>query len=252
MCILDQITRKWETAEENKKQQTQSRQMLGPHCLINPLAPRLMYQASTKIPSCPRPLFSQGFHHSASNFTIVHRHPFARPYASSFTMCRAKCSMGVVLAAMAGYQLSRKPAILQLDSDLPSSHLITTTDTTDHLQHPTQLDSVESILSMQKLSFGTLTGICAGVFVKKGLSFLAFLFGGAFVLLQYLHSSSLIRIDWRKWAHRYESRMWPDNKKHRRGATAKSMASRCVDFLTSDFQYRSTFTVGFLLGLRIG
>jgi len=208
-----------------------------------------MHQTSTKIPSCPRPLFSQGVHHSASKFTMVHRgYPFARPYASSFTMCRTKCSMGVVLAAMAGYQLSRKPVILQLDSDLPS----TPSDTTDHLRHPSELDSVESILSLRKLSFGTLTGICAGVFVKKGLSFLAFLFGGAFVLLQYLHSSSLIRIDWRKWAHRYESRMWPDNKNHRQGAPAKSMASRCVDFLTSDFQYRSTFTVGFFLGLRIG
>jgi hypothetical protein len=34
------------------------------------------------------------------------------------------------------------------------------------------------------LTFGTVCGICAGVFVKKGAKALAFFFGGVFVLLQ--------------------------------------------------------------------
>ena len=37
---------------------------------------------------------------------------------------------------------------------------------------------------MYQLTFGTVCGICAGVFVKKGAKALAFAFGGIFVLLQ--------------------------------------------------------------------
>jgi FUN14 family len=37
---------------------------------------------------------------------------------------------------------------------------------------------------MYELTFGTVCGVCAGVFVKKGAKALAFFFGGVFVLLQ--------------------------------------------------------------------
>lgn len=42
----------------------------------------------------------------------------------------------------------------------------------------------ESSLNLYELSFGTVCGICAGVFVKKGAKALAFTLGGVFVLLQ--------------------------------------------------------------------
>jgi hypothetical protein len=37
---------------------------------------------------------------------------------------------------------------------------------------------------MYELTFGTVCGICAGIFVKKGAKALALVFGGIFVLLQ--------------------------------------------------------------------
>ena len=40
------------------------------------------------------------------------------------------------------------------------------------------------IVNVYELSFGTVCGICAGVFVKKGAIALAYVFGGIFVLLQ--------------------------------------------------------------------
>jgi hypothetical protein len=42
----------------------------------------------------------------------------------------------------------------------------------------------ESSVNIYELSFGTVAGICAGVFIKKGAKTLAFLLGGVFVLLQ--------------------------------------------------------------------
>lgn len=42
----------------------------------------------------------------------------------------------------------------------------------------------ESSVSLYELSFGTVAGICAGVFIKKGAKAVAFFLGGVFVLLQ--------------------------------------------------------------------
>ena len=49
-----------------------------------------------------------------------------------------------------------------------------------------------SVLNLYQLSFGTVAGICAGVFVKKGLKAVAFILGGVFVLLQVGTTSGLI------------------------------------------------------------
>lgn len=43
---------------------------------------------------------------------------------------------------------------------------------------------------MFELSFGAVTGICAGVFVKKGAKAVAWFLGGIFVLLQVYFGSS--------------------------------------------------------------
>lgn len=44
--------------------------------------------------------------------------------------------------------------------------------------------SLGSSVKMVELSFGTVCGICAGVFMKKGVKALAFALGGIFVVLQ--------------------------------------------------------------------
>jgi uncharacterized membrane protein (Fun14 family) len=41
-----------------------------------------------------------------------------------------------------------------------------------------------SSVSFYELGFGTVAGVCAGVFVKKGVKAAAWLLGGVFVLLQ--------------------------------------------------------------------
>jgi FUN14 domain-containing protein 1 len=40
------------------------------------------------------------------------------------------------------------------------------------------------MVNLYELTFGTVTGICAGVFIKKGAKMVAFFLGGVFVLLQ--------------------------------------------------------------------
>jgi len=111
----------------------------------------------------------------------------------------------------------------------------------------------ESIVNTYELTFGTVCGVCAGVFIKKGAKALAWLFGGAFVFLQYLGTTSIIKIDWSRAAARFEGLFYTvDTKGTRRPPNVYSLWRRLVDFLTADFQPRASFIAGLLLGLRIG
>ncbi|OSX65045.1 hypothetical protein POSPLADRAFT_1038908 [Postia placenta MAD-698-R-SB12] len=104
-----------------------------------------------------------------------------------------------------------------------------------------------------ELTFGTVTGICAGVFVKKGAKAVAFVLGGVFVLLQYLGSLSLVRVDWSRASTRFENLFYTKDAAGRTKApNVGSFFRWVIDFLTSDFQQRASFVAGFALGLRIG
>ncbi|KAI0256742.1 FUN14 family-domain-containing protein [Lactifluus subvellereus] len=111
----------------------------------------------------------------------------------------------------------------------------------------------QSSVNLYELTFGTVCGVCAGLFVKKGLKALAFFFGGVFVLLQYLGSTSIIKIDWPTAAARFEGLFYATKRNGtKRPPTVYSMWRWLVDFLTADFQPRASFIAGFALGIRIG
>lgn len=135
----------------------------------------------------------------------------------------------------------------------------------------------QSSVNFYELTFGTVCGICAGVFVKKGARVIAFALGGVFVLLQvsmvirasraavrstemnfflsmqYLGSLSLVRVDWNRAATRFENLFYrTDASGLRRPPNVGSLFRWIIDFLTADFQPRATFIAGFGLGLRVG
>ena len=53
---------------------------------------------------------------------------------------------------------------------------------------PADPPAPKSILDAKQLGFGTVAGICTGVFVRKGLKLIAFALGGIYILLQYMAS----------------------------------------------------------------
>ncbi|KAI9466258.1 FUN14 family-domain-containing protein [Lactarius psammicola] len=111
----------------------------------------------------------------------------------------------------------------------------------------------QSSIDKYGLTFGTVCGICAGVFVKRGAKALAFFFGGIFVLLQYLGSASIIKVDWSRAATRFENLIYTTEANGvRRPPSIYSLWRWLVDFLTADFQPRASFIAGFALGIRIG
>ncbi|EIW60021.1 uncharacterized protein TRAVEDRAFT_35763 [Trametes versicolor FP-101664 SS1] len=111
-----------------------------------------------------------------------------------------------------------------------------------------------SSINFYELTFGTVCGVCAGVFVKKGVKAAAFVLGGVFVLLQYLGSLSLVRVNWSSAANRFESVFYSKDPVTgaKRPPNVGSFFRWIIDFLTADFQGRASFVAGFTLGIRIG
>ncbi|TFK54981.1 hypothetical protein OE88DRAFT_1624343, partial [Heliocybe sulcata] len=111
----------------------------------------------------------------------------------------------------------------------------------------------KSGVNAYELTFGTVCGICAGVFIKKGARFVAFALGGVFVLLQYLGSLSLLRVNWAKMGSRFENLFYTtDATGAKKPPSVYSLWRWLVDFLTADFQPRASFLAGLALGLRVG
>ncbi|KAH9007221.1 hypothetical protein EDB86DRAFT_3035166 [Lactarius hatsudake] len=104
----------------------------------------------------------------------------------------------------------------------------------------------ESSVDKYGPTFGTVCGICAGVFVKSVVKLPALLLGGMFVLLQ-----SLVKVDWSRAAARFENLIYTTKANGvRRPPSVYSLWRWLVDFLIADFQ--PGFITGFDLGVRIG
>lgn len=120
----------------------------------------------------------------------------------------------------------------------------------------------KSDVNIYNLGFGSVCGLCAGIFIKKGLKFVAFLLGGGFILLQYLNTQKIIKVDWKALGKRYDSAIDHAAGKDAvqinrsasgwRDSTAARIWNRFTHFLTADFPSRGTFLAGLVLGLRLG
>ncbi|GAA5859318.1 hypothetical protein JCM1840_004559 [Sporobolomyces johnsonii] len=144
---------------------------------------------------------------------------------------------------------NRQP--LQCASDRSYAQLPDAAGTTGAAPPPSE---AESIINLRDLSFGTVSGICVGIFVKKGLKAAAFVLGGVFVLMQYLSSRSLITINWSALTSSYDKFVTK-----RAGPPASQGGNRLgglwtwfIDFVGANVQSRATFVAGVMLGLRIG
>lgn len=97
-------------------------------------------------------------------------------------------SWAAPLALLAGTGLSALYAQpLHLDSTFPKDNVGTSapfSSASSDSGIPQQADMPKSDVNVYNLGFGTVCGICSGIFIKKGAKFLAFLLGGGFVLLQ--------------------------------------------------------------------
>jgi FUN14 domain-containing protein 1 len=192
-------------------------------------------------------------------------HPRFRPSSSGYRTYAL--SLGLGLSAFTLHTLSPTQRT-HCQSVTPVSRPASGPGSPDGIAPP------EGLLSVYELSFGAVCGICAGVFIKKGLKAFAFLLGGVFVLLQvsrrrgsnfspprqpprwcrvdragsrvslidaqYMSSKSYISVDWSKLSSRYDSAFGTSSAAGgRKAPTVGGVWSAFVDFLTANFQRES-------------
>ncbi|KAK0525095.1 hypothetical protein OC842_005622 [Tilletia horrida] len=235
-----------------------------------PRAQRLLAaSASAAPPSTTSPILravaaaQQQKYHSSSTSSNTPITATATASRSS-TGDHAPLALAAAGAALILYLTSAHtgPAQIHCES-LINNNIPTSNADPKSLNNPLNPDSKypKSEVNLYQLSFGTITGICAGVFIKKGLKAVAFLLGAGYVLLQYLSSQRLVNVNWNAIGKTYdrfvdraagETGVSSASVRGWKGSKLQRIWNRLVDFLTADFQPRATFLAGLVLGFRLG
>ncbi|KAF7967831.1 hypothetical protein HWV62_32955 [Athelia sp. TMB] len=199
-----------------------------------------------------RPLFAKQFARQSIWQGVSQRTLVTHSAVASRAAAPRSLPLLFTAAGIAGVGLSAfaRPKILCEPLATPTVPVTTPPQVADPSYPPPPSSSV----NVYELSFGTVCGLCAGVFIKKGAKAIAFLLGGAFVLLQYLGSASVVRVDWGKMGSRFENLFYTKDPitGTKRAPSVGSLFNWIVDFLTANFQQRASFVAGLALGLRIG
>ena len=103
------------------------------------------------------------------------------------------------------------------------------------------------------LSFGTITGLCVGVFTKKIGRVAAGVFGGVFVLFQIAHQRGYVDVKMDKIEADVMKLLDADGDGKVDEKDARQFLDSYVKHLTCDTKLSAgSFTVGFLYGLKKG
>ncbi|KAI9281467.1 FUN14 family-domain-containing protein [Sporodiniella umbellata] len=123
---------------------------------------------------------------------------------------------------------------------------------------PTQVNrdaysqSQTPLIRKGELTFGTFLGVCTGFLIKKvGKLFAAFV-GTMFVFVQYLSGEGYVTVNWSRFENKYTKTLDMDGDGKVTTKDLQSRWKRVMAVLTNNIQFKSTFLVGFYVGLRYG
>lgn len=144
---------------------------------IRTLFPNLNLLSARALPSSARcsPLPRLAFRQAHTSAISITRSTPKSGFQSGFKSYRSlytTASIGLGLSFLT-YHSNRSPVLCE-SAALPRPTA----------SGPAAGQAPESMLNVYQLTFGTVCGICTGVFLKKGLRAIAFLLGGVFVLMQ--------------------------------------------------------------------
>ncbi|KAJ7273611.1 FUN14 family-domain-containing protein [Mycena haematopus] len=214
----------------------------------------MLYVSLTRANLCSRSIISSISH--SRRFYFPNSLPFARwqvPGAQTNTRTSFLKAIGAVGLGLGISIFSRPP--IHCEGSRPASPAPAAVPAPPSPTPEAELPPPPgSSVNVYELTFGTVAGICAGVFIKKGAKAVAFFFGGVFVLLQYFGSFGVLKVNWESMGTRFQQLFYTTDPKtgNKTTPTIYSMWKWMVDFLTADFQPRASFIAGLALGLRIG
>ncbi|KAF9177968.1 hypothetical protein BGZ51_008234 [Haplosporangium sp. Z 767] len=110
----------------------------------------------------------------------------------------------------------------------------------------------EPIINTRELTFGTLMGLCSGYLFKKIGKMMMLVIGLGFVSLQLLTNSGYIHVNWGLIESRFKEKFDLDKDGKVTMNDARHGFRGLILLLTRNFQFKSTFVSGFVLGFKYG
>ena len=107
-------------------------------------------------------------------------------------------------------------------------------------------------INSKELTFGMAMGLCSGYLLKKLGKMVMLVVGLGFVSLQLLANSGYITVNWVKVERKFKSQFDLDQDGQVTLNDAKHGFRGLLELLTRNFQFKSTFAGGFVLGFRYG
>ncbi|KAG0219674.1 FUN14 domain-containing protein 1 [Mortierella sp. NVP41] len=110
----------------------------------------------------------------------------------------------------------------------------------------------DPLINNKELTFGMAMGLCSGYLFKKLGKLMMLVVGLGFVSLQLLTSSGYIMVNWNKIERKFKDQFDVDGDGKVTVNDAKLGFRWLMNILTSNFQFKSTFVGGFVLGFKHG
>ncbi|KAF9578266.1 FUN14 domain-containing protein 1, partial [Lunasporangiospora selenospora] len=109
-----------------------------------------------------------------------------------------------------------------------------------------------SLINTKEISFGGAMGLCSGYLFKKLGKMFLLVAGLGFVSLQLLANTGYIQVNWVKIESQFKDKFDLDGDGQVTVKDARFGLQWIIDLLTKNFQFKSTFAGGFMLGFRYG
>ncbi|KAK3832992.1 MAG: FUN14 family-domain-containing protein [Linnemannia elongata] len=110
----------------------------------------------------------------------------------------------------------------------------------------------EPLINSKELTFGMAMGLCSGYLFKKLGKLMMLVVGLGFVSLQLLVNSGYIQVNWKKIESKFVDQFDVDRDGKVTVNDAKHGFRWLMTLLTKNFQFKSTFVGGFVLGFKHG
>ncbi|KAG0310914.1 hypothetical protein BGZ99_010468, partial [Dissophora globulifera] len=110
----------------------------------------------------------------------------------------------------------------------------------------------EPLINTREVTFGMVMGLCSGFLFNKLGKLMMLVVGLGFVSLQLLANSGYIQVNWVKIERRFKDQFDVDRDGKVTMNDARHGFRWLIELLTRNFQFKSTFVGGFIMGFRYG
>ncbi|GJJ67848.1 hypothetical protein EMPS_00194 [Entomortierella parvispora] len=196
---------------------------------------------------------SAGFRRNAAQSSLVSQVAGLKSAGPSTARINGWIGTGAATTCLFGPLIWNKVAMMHpgLAPTARVAHCAAATKTAPY-DFEKEFDTKEPWINSKELTFGMAMGLCSGYLVKKLGKMAMLVVGLGFVSLQLLANQGYITVNWAKIERKFKSKFDLDQDGQVTLNDAKHGFRGLLELLTRNFQFKSTFAGGFVLGFRYG